>query len=143
MDEVDICVPINHIPDVLHRVDELEKETGMRISNFGHAGDGNLHIYLCSDNMSDAEYKEKSDKVITELYKTAKALDGNMSGGHGIGYARKDWFEWYYGEDYTNLLRKIKKVFDPNSVLNPDKIFPLKDNAKLTNLTYVNELVMS
>lgn len=116
----------------------------MRIPNFGHAGDGNLHIYLCSDNMSDEEYKEKSDKVITELYKTAKALDGNMlSGEHGIGYARKDWFEWYYGEDYTNLLRKIKKVFDPNSVLNPDKIFPLQDNSKLTNLTYVNELVMS
>lgn len=143
MDEVDICVPINHIPDVLDRVDELEKEIGMRIPNFGHAGDGNLHIYLCSDNMSDEEYKEKSDKVITELYKTAKALDGNMSGEHGIGYARKDWFEWYYGEDYTNLLRKIKKVFDPNSVLNPDKIFPLQDNSKLTNLTYVNELVMS
>lgn len=61
----------------------------MRIPNFGHAGDGNLHIYLCSDNMSDEEYKEKSDKVITELYKTAKALDGNMlSGEHGIGYAR-------------------------------------------------------
>ncbi|ALJ23858.1 hypothetical protein AO203_08685 [Lactobacillus gallinarum] len=131
-DEVDFCVPINHIPDVLHRVDELEKKTGMRIPNFGQAGDGNLHIYLCSDNMSDAEYKEKSDKVITELYKTAKALDGNMSGEYGIGYARKDWFEWYYGEDYTNLLRKIKKVFDPNSVLNPDKIFPLKDNTKLT-----------
>ena len=76
MDEVDIYVPINHIPDVLDRVDELEKEIGMRIPNFGHAGDGNLHIYLCSDNMSDEEYKEKSDKVITELYKTAKALDG-------------------------------------------------------------------
>lgn len=127
MDEVDICVPINHIPDVLHRIDELEKEIGMRIPNFGHAGDGNLHIYLCSDDMSDEEYKEKSFKVITELYKTAKSLDGNMSGEHGIGYARKDWYEWYYGKDYTNLLRKIKKVFDPNSVLNPDKIFPLEE----------------
>ena len=125
MDEVDICVPINRIPDVLHRIDQLETEIGMRIPNFGHAGDGNLHIYLCSDNMTDEEYKEKSFKVITELYKTAKSLDGNMSGEHGIGYARKDWYEWYYGKDYTELLRKIKKIFDPNSVLNPDKIFPL------------------
>ncbi|MBU3828387.1 MAG: FAD-binding oxidoreductase [Candidatus Lactobacillus pullistercoris] len=110
MDEVDICVPINHIPDVLHRILELEKEVGMRIPSFGHAGDGNLHIYLCSDDLSDDEYKQKSAKVITELYKTAKKLDGNMSGEHGIGYARKDWFEGYYGKDYTNLLRKIKKV---------------------------------
>ncbi|WP_251716175.1 FAD-binding oxidoreductase [Lactobacillus agrestimuris] len=127
MDEVDICVPINRIPDVLHRIDQLETEIGMRIPNFGHAGDGNLHIYLCSDNMTDEEYKEKSFKVITELYKTAKSLDGNMSGEHGIGYARKDWYEWYYGKDYTELLRKIKKIFDPNSVLNPDKIFPLEE----------------
>ena len=62
MDEVDICVPINHIPDVLHRVDELEKETGMRIPNFGHAGDNNLHIYLCSDNMSDADTRKRVTK---------------------------------------------------------------------------------
>ncbi|RVU71612.1 MULTISPECIES: FAD-binding oxidoreductase [Lactobacillus] len=124
MDEVDICVPINHIPDVLHRIDELEKEQNMRIPNFGHAGDGNLHIYLCSDDMSDEEFKKKSDYVITELYKTAKSLDGNMSGEHGIGYARKDWFESYYGKDYTDILRKIKRVFDPNYVINPDKIFP-------------------
>lgn len=127
MDEVDICVPINHIPDVLDRVDQLETEVGMRIPNFGHAGDGNLHIYLCSDDMSDAEYAKKSNKVISELYKTAKAPDGNMSGEHGIGYARENNFESFYGKDYTNLLRKIKNLFDPNNILNPDKIFPLED----------------
>ncbi len=126
MDEVDICVPINKIPDVLHRIDELEEDTGMRIPNFGHAGDGNLHIYLCSDDLSDEEYDEKRKYIIGELYNTAKALDGNMSGEHGIGYARKDWFEDYYGKDYTDLLRKIKTVFDPNGVINPDKIFPLE-----------------
>ncbi|MBP2057139.1 glycolate oxidase [Lactobacillus colini] len=125
MDEVDICVPINHIPDVLHRISELEEEAGMRIPNFGHAGDGNLHIYLCSDDMSDEEFDKKSNFVITELYKTAKSVDGNMSGEHGIGYARKDWFEDFYGEDYTNLLRKVKAIFDPNSIINPGKVFPL------------------
>ena len=46
-----------------------------------------------------------------------------MSGEHGIGYARKDWFEEYYGKDYTNLVRKIKKVFDPNGIINPYKIW--------------------
>lgn len=125
MDEIDICVPINHIPDVLDRIEELENELHIRIPNFGHAGDGNLHIYLCSDEMNDVEYAETSKKVIDELYKTAKALDGNMSGEHGIGYARADNFEDFYGHDYTELLRKVKTLFDPNDVLNPGKIFKM------------------
>ena len=116
MDEVDICVPINKIPIVLDRIEELEKEVGMRIPNFGHAGDGNLHIYLCSDSDSKEEFEKKGQKVISELYKTAKELDGNMSGEHGIGYARKDFYEDFYGEDYTELLRKVKELFDPNYV---------------------------
>lgn len=123
MDEVDICVPISKIPVVLDRIEELEKEVGMRIPNFGHAGDGNLHIYLCSDEDDQETFEKKSHQVISELYKTAKELDGNMSGEHGIGYARKDYFEDFYGKDYTELLRKIKLLFDPNYVINPDKIF--------------------
>ena len=123
MDEIDVCVPINHIPVVLDRIEELEQELNIRIPNFGHAGDGNLHIYLCSDNMTDEEYVKTSDKVISELYKTAKSLDGNMSGEHGIGYARANYFEDFYGEEYTDLLRKVKKLFDPNYVINPGKIF--------------------
>ncbi|MBC6350311.1 FAD-binding oxidoreductase [Lactobacillus sp. ESL0260] len=123
MDEIDVCVPINHIPVVLDRIEELEQELNIRIPNFGHAGDGNLHIYLCSDNMTDEEYVKTSNKVISELYKTAKSLDGNMSGEHGIGYARANYFEDFYGKEYTDLLRKVKKLFDPNYVINPGKIF--------------------
>lgn len=125
MDEIDICVPINHIPDVLNRIEQLEQELKIRIPNFGHAGDGNLHIYLCSDKMSEAEYAEVKDQVIKELYRTAKALDGNMSGEHGIGYARADNFEDFYGHEYTELLRKVKNLFDPNHILNPGKIFKM------------------
>ena len=123
MDEIDVCVPINHIPVVLDRIEELEQELNIRIPNFGHAGDGNLHIYLCSDNMTDEEYVKTSDKVISELYKTAKSLDGNMSGEHGIGYARANYFEDFYGKEYTDLLREVKKLFDPNYIINPGKIF--------------------
>ena len=123
MDEIDVCVPINHIPVVLDRIEELEQQLNIRIPNFGHAGDGNLHIYLCSDNMTDEEYVKTSNKVISELYKTAKSLDGNMSGEHGIGYARANYFEDFYGKEYTDLLRKVKKLFDPNYVINPGKIF--------------------
>ena len=125
MDEVDISVPIDHIPDVLKRIDELEKEVGMRIPNFGHAGDGNLHIYLCSDDDSKEVFDKKSKEVITELYKKAKEVDGNMSGEHGIGYAREPYFEDYYGKDYVEMLRKIKLAFDPNDIINPEKVFPM------------------
>ncbi len=125
MDEVDISVPIDHIPDVLKRIDELEKEVGMRIPNFGHAGDGNLHIYLCSDDDSKEVFDKKSKEVITELYKKAKEVDGNMSGEHGIGYAREPYFEDYYSKDYVEMLRKIKLAFDPNDIINPDKVFPM------------------
>lgn len=125
MDEVDISVPIDHIPDVLKRIDELEKEVGMRIPNFGHAGDGNLHIYLCSDDDSKEVFDKKSKEVITELYKKAKEVDGNMSGEHGIGYAREPYLEDYYGKDYVEMLRKIKLAFDPNDIINPDKVFPM------------------
>ncbi len=125
MDEVDVSVPINKIPLVLKRIEELEVEENMRIPNFGHAGDGNLHIYLCSDDLSDEEFAKKGDKVISELYKTAKSVDGNMSGEHGVGYARQNYYEDFYGKDYTDLLRKVKGLFDPKGILNPDKIFPL------------------
>lgn len=127
MDEVDISVPIDKIPAVLTRIEELEQEVGMRIPNFGHAGDGNLHIYLCSDNDSKEKFAKKSHQVISELYKKAHEVDGNMSGEHGIGYARKDYYESYYGKGYVELLSQIKKIFDPNNVINPDKIFPLED----------------
>lgn len=126
MDEVDVSVPIDRIPLVLKRIEELEQEEKMRIPNFGHAGDGNLHIYLCSDEMDDEEFAKKSHIVISELYKVARDNDGNISGEHGVGYARKDYYEDFYGKDYTNLLRKVKSIFDPNGIINPDKIFPLK-----------------
>lgn len=125
MDEIDICVPINHIPEVLDRIEELEQELNIRIPNFGHAGDGNLHIYLCSDDMTADEYVKTSNKVISELYKTAKSLDGNMSGEHGIGYARANYYEDFYGHDYTELLRHVKNLFDPNNIVNPGKIFKM------------------
>ena len=74
---------------------------------------------------TDEEFAKKGDNVISELYQTAKSVDGNMSGEHGVGYARQNYYEDFYGKDYTDLLRKVKGLFDPKGILNPDKIFPL------------------
>lgn len=125
IDEVDVSVPIDKIPNVLHEIDRLEKVEHMRIPNFGHAGDGNLHIYLTSDNDSKEEFEKKGARVIKALYDVAKAVDGELSGEHGVGYARKDYYEGFYGKANTELQRKIKELFDPNDILNPDKIFLL------------------
>ncbi len=126
MDEADIVVPIDKIPMVLGQVRKVAKKEQIRLPNFGHAGDGNLHIYICCDNYSDEEFGAKKDRIFKALYKAAKAYSGEMSGEHGIGYARKDYFEDFYGTDYVALMSRIKQAFDPNLILNPDKIFPLR-----------------
>lgn len=128
MDEVDIVVPINKIPNVLDAVETISQEETIRLPNFGHAGDGNLHIYICSDQYNQKEFQKKSDQVIKKLYQTAKSYGGEMSGEHGTGYARKDYFQNYYGKDYVQLLQKVKRAFDPELILNPEKIFPITLN---------------
>lgn len=125
MDEADIVVPINKIPLVLKEVRKISEKENVRLPNFGHAGDGNLHIYICCDDHSDDEFAVKKDHVFKALYQVAKDSDGEMSGEHGIGFARKDYFEDFYGSDYVELMSRIKLAFDPNLILNPDKIFPL------------------
>ena len=121
----DATVPRSQIPAMLKAVNEIAAKYKLEVGTFGHAGDGNLHIYLCSDDMTDDEFAKKGDIIISELYKTARSVDGNMSGEHGVGYARQNYYEDFYGKDYTDLLRKVKGLFDPKGILNPDKIFPL------------------
>lgn len=124
IDEVDIVVPISQIPKVLDKVAELQAKEKVSMPNFGHAGDGNLHIYMRKDDYSDEEFAAKVDRIIRQLYATAKALGGEMSGEHGIGFAREPYFEAYYGKDKVRILQLVKDAFDPNHILNPHKIFP-------------------
>lgn len=124
IDEIDVVVPISQIPRVLDKVAALQDSEQVRMPNFGHAGDGNLHIYMCKDDYSRAEFVGKVDRIIRQLYATARKLGGEMSGEHGIGFAREPYFEAYYGQDKVQLLQKIKSVFDPNHILNPYKVFP-------------------
>src|SRR5699024_5960029 len=125
MDEADIVVPINKIPLVLKEVARVSAAEQVRLPNFGHAGDGNLHIYICCDDYSDEEFAVKKDRIFKAFYKVAKESAGEMSGEHGIGYARKDYFEDFYGTDYVNLLSRIKLAFDPTLILNPGKTFTI------------------
>ena len=122
MDECDVVVPRAKVNDFIRFTYELAKKYDIRIPSFGHAGDGNLHIYICKDDLSDEDFARKLDAVFAELYAKAKECGGLVSGEHGIGYAKKEYMRELLGETQVNLMRGIKKVFDPNNILNPGKI---------------------
>ena len=122
MDECDVVVPRDAISDYIKFTHEVAKKYGVRIPSFGHAGDGNLHIYICKDEMDDAEWKITLAKVFDELYDRANEVGGLVSGEHGIGYAKKGYMHKMLGDTQIEIMRGIKKAFDPNNILNPGKI---------------------
>ena len=101
---------------------ELAEKYQIRIPSFGHAGDGNLHIYICKDELDDKVFEERLLQVFDEMYKKAKEVGGLVSGEHGIGYAKKGYMKELLGESQVLLMRGIKKAFDPNNILNPGKV---------------------
>lgn len=122
MDECDVVVPKGKVADFIKYTHEVGKEVGLRIPSFGHAGDGNLHIYLCKDSMAEDVWKQKADKAFELLYARAREFGGMVSGEHGIGYAKKPYLAKQVGENQIELMRSIKKVFDPKNILNPGKV---------------------
>ncbi len=123
MDECDVVVPRNKVAEFIKYTHEVSKTVGIRIPSFGHAGDGNLHVYVCRDNLSKEEWDTKLNKSFEMMYNKANELSGLVSGEHGIGYAKKQYMSDTYGESQIELMRGIKRVFDKNNILNPDKLF--------------------
>jgi glycolate oxidase len=122
LDECDIVVPRNRIVDFTDALYTMGERYGLRVPYFGHAGDGNLHIYFCRDDMPEGEWREKLDSGFSELYRLADSIGGLPSGEHGIGWAKKRYLKDSLGERQIEIMRGIKRVFDPNGILNPDKI---------------------
>ncbi len=119
----DIVVPRNRIPEMLITLKRLSDETGITIVNFGHAGDGNIHVNLMVDKNDQEEY-EKAVQLISEIFKVTLELGGTISGEHGIGLTKSGYISLEIKPDVLNLMREIKRVFDPRNILNPGKIFP-------------------
>ena len=94
----------------------------MRIRSFGHAGDGNLHIYCAGNDIAVEDFLPKSTKVMEAAYAKCTELGGQVSGEHGIGHAKKEYLRESVGDTAINLMAGIKKVFDPKGLLNPGKI---------------------
>lgn len=122
MDECDVVVPRNHVADFIKYSKFVEKELDVRIASFGHAGDGNLHIYVLKDDLPDNIFAKKLSTAFDMLYKKGDELGGHVSGEHGIGFAKKPYLEKMAGPVYMGLLKGIKKTFDPKLILNPGKV---------------------
>lgn len=122
MDECDVVVPRDRIADFVKKSVEIGRKLKVRIRSFGHAGDGNLHIYACQDELPEAEWKKIVEQVMDELYTAARALGGAVSGEHGIGHAKRDFLCESMGQTQMTLMRGIKAAFDPKGILNPGKV---------------------
>jgi glycolate oxidase len=122
MDECDVVVPRNRVAEFVKFTVEAEKKFDIRIRSFGHAGDGNLHVYILRDDLSKKDWDKKLSDVFDAMYNKADSLGGLVSGEHGIGYAKKKYMSRQYGEAYMELMRNIKLAFDPKNILNPGKV---------------------
>ena len=123
LDECDVVVPLNKIPDYVRFVYKVGEEQGLQVESYGHAGDGNLHIYvLGNDKMSIDEFKAIVDKFFDVIYPEAARLGGLVSGEHGIGSGKLEYLAQSVGETQMQLMEGIKRVFDPKMLLNPGKV---------------------
>ena len=122
MDECDVVVPRSRIADFIKFTHHCAKEVGLRIPSFGHAGDGNLHVYICRDGAPQDEWDLKLKKAFDLMYEKANELGGKVSGEHGIGFAKKEYLKASLTDAEIVLMQGIKKTFDPKNILNPDKV---------------------
>lgn len=122
MDEVDMVVPRSHVNEMVTYLHSIQKEVKIRIKSFGHAGDGNLHAYVLKDGLSDEVWEQRMHEAMEKIYQKARELGGQVSGEHGIGFAKKPYLKESLPEASLRLMNGIKKVFDPENILNPHKI---------------------
>ena len=122
MDECDVVVPRKSFADFVLFSHALQQKHGIRLRSFGHAGDGNLHIYVLRDKLDQAEWESKLAAVFADLYAKAAELGGKVSGEHGIGYAKKPFLAKVSSDAEKQLAKGIKAAFDPQGILNPGKV---------------------
>ncbi len=119
----DVVVPVSRIPELIEGLDQLSKKYHIPIVNFGHAGNGNIHVNLLTDP-DDKALQSKVNKCLEEVFDLVLRLDGTLSGEHGIGLVKKDFVAKELDPITLDYMRAIKKQFDPDNILNPGKTLP-------------------
>ena len=119
----DVAVPNTKFPELVEFVGEMNRKSPLRINAFGHAGDGNLHVYFVSDTGSEAD-RRLIEKGVEQLMRKTIDLGGTLTGEHGVGLAKRRYLPLEFDPATLRAMRAIKGVFDPESLLNPGKLFP-------------------
>ncbi len=119
----DVVVPRSNLPKLISGIKEIGLRFNFNTVCFGHLGDGNLHINFLREGLSDHDWETKVPEGIGEVFKLVVKLGGTLSGEHGVGITKRPYMSIAMSEVNLNLMRGIKKVFDPNGILNPGKIF--------------------
>lgn len=120
----DLVVPRATIPTLLRGVHALAERLGVRILSFGHAGDGNVHVTLLKDGLTEAVWEAAVAEGREALYRLALSLGGTLTGEHGIGATRREFLPLALDAAQIDVMRRIRAAFDPCAILNPGKIFP-------------------
>ena len=119
--EEDTVVPRYSLPELLSEVKRIGEKYGFESVCYGHAGDGNLHVNILKNELSDDYWNHEVPKGIREIFECCKKLGGTISGEHGIGYSQKTYLDVVFTPTHFQLMKGIKSVFDPNGILNPGK----------------------
>lgn len=120
----DVVVPRSEIPLLLRGIKDIARKYAVRIICFGHAGDGNVHVNVLKDNISEERWKEIVPAVTEETYRLTLSLSGTLTGEHGVGATRRRYLPLALDQAQIEIMQRIRAVFDPNHILNPAKIFP-------------------
>lgn len=120
----DVVVPVSHIPALIRGLEKLSEKYSIPIVNFGHAGNGNIHVNLLF-NPDDETQNNNAHRCLDDVFDLVLQLDGSLSGEHGVGIEKRDFVDREIEPVTLALMKRIKKEFDPNLILNPGKMFPL------------------
>jgi len=118
----DVVVPRSRVPELIARVEEIGRKHKTFVANFGHAGDGNIHVNFMCDR-DKPETVERARKAVKETFEASIELGGTISGEHGIGYVKASYLEMAVDPATLEVMKGIKKLFDPKGILNPGKMF--------------------
>jgi glycolate oxidase len=119
----DIVVPRGRIPEMFSSLKKIAEKYGLIIANFGHAGDGNIHVNVMTDKNDPEEYG-KAERAVKDIFEAALSLGGTISGEHGVGITKKQYVGMELPGINIEVMKEIKNIFDPRRIMNPGKIFP-------------------
>jgi glycolate oxidase len=121
----DVVVPKGRVPQLFELVDRIRRESRLPIACFGHAGDGNIHVnIMVPEDLGQAESMARARTAERQLFEGVVALEGSISGEHGIGFTKAPYLGLELSADEIALMKRVKAAFDPHGILNPGKIFP-------------------